>query len=47
MDAGQPITGSKDDIVIAAQIETAAEVQARLDAESQARMQAQMQASAQ
>ncbi|WP_288076464.1 hypothetical protein [Pseudomonas sp.] len=31
--AGEPITGSKDDIVIAAQIESAADRQARLDAE--------------
>jgi len=31
--AGQPITGSKEDIVIAADIESAAERQARLEAE--------------
>lgn len=31
--AGQPIAGSKDDIVLAANIESAAERQARLDAE--------------
>jgi hypothetical protein len=31
--AGEPITGSKDDIVMAANIESAAERQARLDAE--------------
>ena len=31
--AGEPITGSKDDIVIAAQIESAAERQARMEAE--------------
>lgn len=31
--AGQSITGSKDDIVLAANIESAAERQARLDAE--------------
>jgi hypothetical protein len=30
---GKPITGSKDDIVLAADIETAAERQARLEAE--------------
>ena len=35
--AGQPITGSKDDIVMAAQVESAAERQARLDAEAAAR----------
>lgn len=34
--AGQPITGSKDDIVLAANIESAAERQARLDAEQAA-----------
>jgi hypothetical protein len=31
--AGEPITGSKDDIVIAADIESAAQKQARLDAQ--------------
>lgn len=31
--AGQPITGSKDDIVLAADVETAAEAQARFEAE--------------
>jgi hypothetical protein len=31
--AGEPITGSKDDIVMAAQVESAAERQARLEAE--------------
>ena len=35
--AGQPITGSKDDIVMAADIETAAERNERLDAEAAAR----------
>jgi hypothetical protein len=34
--AGQPITGSKDDIVLAANIESAADRQARLEAEAQA-----------
>jgi hypothetical protein len=34
--AGEPITGSKEDIVIAADIESAAERQARLDAEQNA-----------
>lgn len=36
--AGEPITGSKDDIVIAADIESAAERQVRLEAEAQARL---------
>lgn len=35
--AGEPITGTKDDIVMAAQIESAADRQARLEAEAQAR----------
>lgn len=35
--AGEPITGSKDDIVMAAQIESAADRQARMDAEAAAR----------
>ena len=35
--AGQPITGSKEDIVLAANIESAADRQARLEAEAQAR----------
>lgn len=35
--AGQSITGSKDDIVLAANIESAADRQARLEAEAQAR----------
>jgi hypothetical protein len=38
--AGQSITGSKDDIVLAANIESAAERQARVEAEAQARAQA-------
>jgi hypothetical protein len=38
--AGQSITGSKDDIVLAANIESAAERQARLDAEQAARLEA-------
>ena len=33
LDAGEPITGSRDDIVLAANIESAAERQIRLDAE--------------
>ncbi len=32
--AGEPITGTKDDIVMAAQIESAAERQARFEAEA-------------
>lgn len=35
--AGEPITGTKDDIVMAAQIESAAERQARITAEMAAR----------
>ena len=38
--AGQSITGSKEDIVLAANIESAAERQARAEAEAQARAQA-------
>ncbi len=34
--AGEPITGTKDDIVMAAQIESAAERQARFEAEAAA-----------
>ena len=36
--AGEPITGTKDDIVMAAQIESAAERQARMEAEAAQRM---------
>jgi hypothetical protein len=36
--AGEPITGSKNDIVIAADVESAAERQVRLEAEAQARL---------
>jgi hypothetical protein len=36
--AGQPITGSKDDIVMAADVESAAERQARMEAEDAARL---------
>ena len=36
--AGEPITGSKNDIVMAADIESAAERQARMEAEAQARL---------
>ena len=35
--AGQPITGSKDDIVMAADVESAAERQARMEEEAAAR----------
>ena len=38
--AGQPITGSKEDIVLAANIESAVERQARAEAEQQARAEA-------
>ena len=38
---GKPITGSKDDIVLAADIETAAERQARLEEEHRAFMEQQ------
>jgi len=44
--AGEAITGSKDDIVMAAQVESAAERQARMEAEMQARIEAEMQAQA-
>jgi hypothetical protein len=36
--AGESITGSKDDIVMAANVESAAERQARMEAEQAARM---------
>lgn len=36
--AGESITGSKEDIVIAADIESAAERQVRMEAEAQARL---------
>lgn len=39
--AGEPITGSKDDIVLAANIESAAERQARMEAEAAAALTAQ------
>lgn len=35
--AGEPITGSKDDIVMSAQIESAADRQARMEVEAAAR----------
>lgn len=38
--AGESITGTKDDIVMAAQIESAVERQARMEAEAAARMEA-------
>lgn len=38
--AGESITGSKEDIVLAANVESAADRQARLDAEAQARAEA-------
>jgi hypothetical protein len=36
--AGEPITGSKDDIVMAADVESAAERQVRMEAEAAARL---------
>lgn len=42
--AGEPITGTKEDIVIAAQVESAAERQARMEAEMAARMAAEQNA---
>ena len=36
--AGEPITGSKDDIVMAANVESAAERQARMEMEAAARL---------
>jgi hypothetical protein len=44
--AGEPITGTKDDIVMAAQIETAAERQARMEAEMAERLAAEQAAQA-
>lgn len=38
--AGESITGSKEDIVLAANVESAADRQARLEAEAQARAEA-------
>ena len=35
--AGEPITGSKEDIVMAANVESAAELQTRIEAEAAAR----------
>lgn len=46
LDAGQTISGSREDIVLAANIESAAERQARVEAEAQARAQAQAEAQA-
>lgn len=45
LSAGEPITGTKDDIVMAAQIESAAERQARFEAEAAARAAEQTQGS--
>jgi len=39
--AGEPITGTKEDIVLAANVESAAERQARMEAEMAARMEEQ------
>lgn len=38
LDAGEPITGSRDDIVMAANVESAAQHQARIEAEQAAKM---------
>lgn len=38
--AGEPITGSKDDIVLQANVESAADRQVRLEAEAEAELQA-------
>ena len=45
--AGEPITGTKEDIVMAADIESAAERQVRLEAEAAARQAAAAEAAAQ
>lgn len=45
--AGEPITGSKEDIVLAANVESAADRQARLEAEAQARLEAEQAAATQ
>lgn len=42
--AGEPITGTKDDIVMAANVESAADRQARLEAEALAKAEAEAQA---
>lgn len=38
--AGEPITGSKEDIVLAANVESAADRQVRMEAEAKARLEA-------
>ena len=40
LQAGEPITGSKDDIVLQANVESAADRQVRLEAEAEAELQA-------
>lgn len=45
--AGEPITGSKEDIVLAANVESAADRQVRLEAEAQARLEAEQAAATQ
>lgn len=45
--AGEPITGSKEDIVLAANVESAADRQVRMEAEALARQQAELAAQTQ
>jgi len=45
--AGEPITGSKEDIVLAANVESAADRQVRMEAEAQARLEAEQAAATQ
>lgn len=45
--AGEPITGSKEDIVLAANVESAADRQVRMEAEALARQQAEQAAQTQ
>lgn len=47
LSAGEPITGSKEDIVLAANVESAADRQARMEAEAQARLEAEQAAATQ
>lgn len=45
--AGEPITGSKEDIVLAANVESAADRQVRMEVEAQARLEAEQAAATQ
>lgn len=47
LSAGEPITGSKEDIVLAANVESAADRQVRMEAEAQARLEAEQAAATQ